>query len=89
LKVTFEVEGYRYRTVSMWIAAWHPKARFFGEQAWSSLLKDGASRILPACAADAVTLAPSLLQRPDFVRVTMENGFPRVTPVRGPSTKAA
>jgi DNA repair protein RadD len=90
LKITYEVEGYRYRTCSAWLTAWHRSgAAWHGQQAWAALLKDNASRILPASAADAVVLAPKLLQRPDFVRITMDNGFPRVTPARDPASRAA
>jgi DNA repair protein RadD len=82
LKIEYLVAGYRYRSVWCWITAWHKGgAAWHGQKSWAQLLKDGAPRKLPENAQDACAVAHTYLQKPEFVRVVMEGGFPNVTPI--------
>ena len=80
LRIEYFVQGYRFKSTSQWIAAWHPKG-WGGRSAWADLLREGASRILPRNAQDACELAPSLLKRPDYIRIVDDGGVARVIPV--------
>jgi DNA repair protein RadD len=80
LRIEYFVQGYKFRSTSQWVAAWHPKG-WGGKAAWAELLRDGATRILPKNAQDAAELAPSLLKRPDFIRIVDDGGMARVIPV--------
>jgi DNA repair protein RadD len=85
LKVEFFLEGYRYRSASMWVTAWHTTgAAYHGQKAWTKLLKAGSSRLLPVSAEAAALVAPQMLERPAYVQIRMENGFPTIVPITAP-----
>ena len=83
LRIEYHVAGYRYRSCSLWIAAWHLRNPWRARETWANLLRDDAPRLLPENAAEAVVAAPDLLRRPEFVTITDVDGFPRVTPIFG------
>jgi DNA repair protein RadD len=82
LQIRYHVDGYRFRTVSEWLCAWHPGIA--GQQArqeWRQRLRPGAPHQIPVDAAEAAVVAPMRLQQPPHVRVTRQGDFVHAVPL--------
>jgi DNA repair protein RadD len=82
LQIRYQVEGYRFRTVSEWLCAWHPGIA--GQQArqeWRRRLRPGAPHQIPGDAAEAAAVAPMRLQQPPHVRITRQGDFVHAAPL--------
>jgi DNA repair protein RadD len=82
IKIKYQVDGFRFRTVSEWICAWHPGIA--GQQArqeWHRRLRPGAPHQIPADASEAVEVAAMRLQQPSRVRITRRGEFVHAVPL--------
>ncbi len=82
LQIRYQVDGFRFRTVSEWLCAWHPGIA--GQQArqeWRRRLRQGASHQIPGDAAEAAAVAPMRLQQPPHVRITRQGEFVHAVPL--------
>ncbi len=82
LQIRYQVDGFRFRSVSEWLCAWHPGIA--GQQArqeWRRRLRQGAPHQIPGDAAEAVKVAPMRLQQPAHVRITRQGEFDHAVPL--------
>lgn len=82
LQIRYQVDGYRFRTVSEWLCCWHPGIT--GQQArqeWRRRLRPGAPHQIPVDAAEAAAVASMRLQQPPHVRITRQGDFIHAAPL--------
>jgi DNA repair protein RadD len=82
IQIKYLVDGFRFRTISEWLCAWHPG--HVGQQArqeWHRRLRPGAPHQIPTSAAEAVAVAAMRLQQPPHVRITRQGEFVHAFPL--------
>jgi DNA repair protein RadD len=82
LQIRYQVDGFRFRTISEWLCAWHPGIA--GQQArqeWRQRLRPGAPHQIPGDAAEAAAVAAVRLQQPAHVRITRQGEFVHAIPL--------
>jgi DNA repair protein RadD len=82
IQIKYQVDGFRFRTISEWLCAWHPGIA--GQQArqeWHRRLRPGAPHQIPGNAAEAVAVAAMRLQQPPHVRITRQGEFVHAVPL--------
>jgi DNA repair protein RadD len=82
IQIKYQVDGFRFRTISEWLCAWHPGIA--GQQArqdWQRRLRPGAPHQIPGDAAEAVVVAAMRLQQPPHVRITRRGEFVHAFPL--------
>jgi DNA repair protein RadD len=82
IQIKYQVDGFRFRTISEWLCAWHPGIA--GQQArqeWHRRLRPGAPHQIPGDAAAAVAVAAMRLQQPPHVRITGRGEFIHAVPL--------